>query len=112
MKRIQCLKDFNIIEETFPIPTDFFEYLKNEFRSLYEYLSNGEEMKDFILLPHQAIIILDNKKELMGFLKQYTNLEFLDEEQWKDVNILRMGVMVYEDVQLYYYCKRDNELES
>ncbi len=110
MRKIQCLKDFNQIEKVFS--SDFVQYLRNEFFSLFEYLSNGECEEDFILLPHQAIIILENKKELKGFLEQNSNLEFLDDEHWNGVSILRMGVMMYEDVQLNYYCKRDNELES
>lgn len=47
MKQIRCLKDFGAV--TSDISGNFLSYLTQEFYGLYDYLSNGEKMDEFIV---------------------------------------------------------------
>ncbi|PAE12674.1 hypothetical protein CHI02_07270 [Niallia circulans] len=68
MKRIQCLKDFNnFVGE---IPNEFLNYLNCEFYSLYEYLSDGEGIEEFLLDNHQAMIFQLEDIQLHYFLRE------------------------------------------
>jgi hypothetical protein len=110
MKRIQCLKDFNEIEGQFP--NSFVEYLKSEFYGLYEYLSNGEKIEDFLLMSYQSIIILDDKEELVKVIQNKIELEFVEEVNLKDIVILRIGVRNLDDIQLQYTLFECNTIEE
>lgn len=91
------------------------QYLEEEFYYLYEYLSNGERIEDFQLLPNQSMILLNNKEELEKVIQNKIELEFLDEVNLKDnIVILRIGMRNLEDIQLYYtlfkYSMREDEI--
>ncbi|WP_374717475.1 hypothetical protein [Neobacillus sp.] len=101
MIKISSLKDFIYIEEKFPI--QFTEYLKEEFYSLYEYLSNGEKIEDFLLPLHLYMLVLEEEYELNALLKNKMELEFIDEETLINFTILRIGVKQVEDIQLHYW---------
>lgn len=99
MRKIQCLKDFNQVERVFP--SDFVQYLRNEFFSLYEYLSNGEGEEDFILPLHQSIVIMEESIELEKTLA--SNPEYIEEVPLEVSRCLRIGIYYSEDVHLHYY---------
>ncbi|MCY8921145.1 hypothetical protein [Bacillus atrophaeus] len=99
MRNIQCLKDFNQIEKVYP--SDFIQYLRNEFFSLFEYLSNGESEDDFILPLYQSIVIMEESIELENSLA--SNLEYIEEISLVVTSCLRIGIYNSEDVQLHYY---------
>ncbi|MGC7929579.1 hypothetical protein ACP3VS_13235 [Lysinibacillus sp. VIII_CA] len=99
MRTIQCLNDFNQIEMVFP--SDFVLYLRNEFFSLYEYLSNGEGEEDFILPLHQSIVIIEKSIEFEKILA--SNPEYIEEIPLEVTRCLRIGIYNSEDVQLHYY---------
>jgi hypothetical protein len=100
MKKIQQLKEFLALKHE--LQEEFAEYLEEEFFGLYEYLSNGEKVEDFILPSYQAMIILEEEEELIKLMKNPIELEFLDEVDLANIKILRIGIMRSEDVQLYY----------
>ncbi|WP_226528163.1 hypothetical protein [Metabacillus niabensis] len=103
MKKIQCLIDFNnLVDE---ISSEFLEYLNSEFYSLYEYLSNGERLEEFLLDNHQAIKIVENSKELDLLLQNTLGLEYVEEVQLKTITCLRIGIFQLEDIQLHYFLK-------
>lgn len=100
MKRIRCLSDLFELKQM--VQKDFGEYLEEEFYGLYEYLSNGEQVDEFVLAPYQAMIILEEKGELKKLLSNPLELEFQEEVKFKNSMVLRIGVLGAEDVQLCY----------
>ncbi|AOY05578.1 hypothetical protein [Bacillus subtilis] len=104
MKKIRCLEDFEAIASV--ISGNFLSYLKQEFYGLYDYLSNGEKIDEFILESNQAMILLEEREELNEFLKSFRlNLEFMEEVKLKNFTFLRIGIFCDEDVQLCYAVK-------
>jgi hypothetical protein len=104
MKRIQRLKDFKTIEGEFS--KELVGYLEEEFFGLYEYLSNGEKVEDFILPSYQAMIILEEEEELNQLIQNSMELEFMEEDYLKEIVILRIGMRSWDDIQLFYYKKQ------
>lgn len=90
-----------MVKESFPVEVS--EYLKEEFHSLYDYLSNGEGIEIFSLDTHQAMIILENKDELTNILNMTFAIEYIEELRLETIAIQRIGIYSAEDVQLYYY---------
>jgi hypothetical protein len=107
MKKIQQLKELLALKQE--LQEDLMQYLEEEFYGLYEYLSNGEQVNEFVLAPHQAMILLEVKEELEKLLSSPLELEFQEEVNLKYSMVLRIGVLCAEDVQLCYsmisYCK-------
>lgn len=103
MRRIRCLSELLELEKK--IPLDYMEYLKEEFYSLYNYLSNNEELEKFVLEYHLAMILLEEKGELTEILSNHLEIEFQDEVNLKNFTILRIGVLGAEDIQLCYVVK-------
>ncbi|MFJ7725884.1 hypothetical protein ACIQXV_06935 [Neobacillus sp. NPDC097160] len=103
MKKIRCLSE--LLELKQKIQKDFGEYLEEEFYGLYEYLSNGEKVDEFVLAPYQAMILLEGKEELNKLLSNPLELEFREEVNLKDSMVLRIGILSAEDVQLCYKIK-------
>lgn len=106
MKRIHCLKDFNNLVGEFP--NEFLDYLNCEFYSLYEYLSNGEKLVNFILPDYQNMVILEGEDEINNLLSHTLDLEFVEEVELSEVIIIRIGINYDEDIQLNYAIKRGN----
>lgn len=103
MKKIQRLKDFKTIEGE--LSKELVKYLEEEFFGLYEYLSNGEKVEDFILPSYQAMIILEKEEELNQLIQNSMELEFMEEVYLKEMVILRIGMRSWDDIQLFYYKK-------
>lgn len=103
MKRIQCLTDLNNLAGD--IPDELLNYLSSEFSNLYEYLSNGEGTEEFLLENHQAIIIVEDSKELDILLQNRLELEYVEEIQLNSSLCLRIGISQLENIQLHYYLK-------
>ena len=103
MKRIRCLSE--LLELKQKIQKDLGDYLEGEFYDLYEYLSNGEQADEFVLAPHQTMILLEGKEELHNILSNPLDLEFQEEIKLEDSMVLRTGVFSAEDVQLCYKVK-------
>jgi|GEM_PF-5323124 hypothetical protein len=103
MKKIQRLKDFKTIEGE--LSKELVKYLEEEFFGLYEYLSNGEKVEDFILPSYQAMIILEKEEELNQLIQNSMELEFMEEDYLKEMVILRIGMRSWDDIQLFYYKK-------
>ncbi|WP_226668728.1 hypothetical protein [Metabacillus litoralis] len=104
MKKIKCLNEFNNLIEV--LPTEFIDYLNCEFYHLYEYLSNNEKLEDFILPSYQNMVILESEEEINNILINTLDLEFIEEVELKEVTIIRIGIICYEDIQLHYVEKR------
>ena len=104
MKRIRCLSE--LLELKQKIQKDLGKYLEEEFYDLYEYLSNGEQVDEFVLAPYQAMILLEEKEELNKLLSNPFELEFQEEVNLKNSMVLRIGVLSAEDVQLCYAIKK------
>lgn len=102
MKRIQCLKDLNNLAGD--IPDELLNYLRSEFYSLYEYLSNGEKIEEYKLPMYQVMVVLENKRELDLLFKKTSEieLEFIDEVHLVNIYIKRIGIQSYQDIQLHY----------
>jgi hypothetical protein len=103
MKKIRCLSE--LLELKQKIQKDFAEYLEEEFYGLYEYLSNGEQMDEFVLAPYQAMILLEEKGELNKLLSNSLELEFQEEVNLEKSMVLRIGILSAQDVQLCYKIK-------
>lgn len=103
MERIQCLSE--LLELKQKIQKDLGDYLEGEFYDLYEYLSNGEQVDELVLAPHQTMILLEEKEELHNILSNLLDPEFQEEVRLRDSKVLRIGVFSAEDVQLYYAIK-------
>ncbi|MCY8972165.1 hypothetical protein [Bacillus atrophaeus] len=103
MKRIQCLKDLNKLSGD--IPDKLVNYLSSEFYSLYDYLSNGEKIEEFLLENHQAILIVEDIEELDLLLQNRLELEYVEEVQLNSTLCLRIGIYQLGDIQLHYYFK-------
>ncbi|WP_440614944.1 hypothetical protein [Bacillus subtilis] len=103
MKKIQQLKELIALKQE--LQEDLMQYLEEEFYGLYEYLSNGEQVDEFVLAPHQAMILLEERGELNNLLSNPLELEFQEEVNLKNSMVLRIGVLCAEDVQLYYAVK-------
>lgn len=101
MKKIQQLRELLALKSE--IQEDIVNYLEMEFRGLYEYLSNGEEVEDFILPTYQAMIILEDTNELTRLMVNEMGIEFKEEVNIKNLIILRIGIMNDEDIQLHYF---------
>ncbi|WP_212139247.1 hypothetical protein [Cytobacillus solani] len=106
MKKIQCLKELNEIKGEFP--DALIEYLMNEFYSLYEYLSNGQKIEEFMLPAYQVMVIIESQRELNTLLKRFWELEFVDEISLVNMTIKRIGINSLEDIQLNYVIKSYN----
>lgn len=106
MKKIQCLKELNEIKGEFP--DALIEYLMNEFYSLYEYLSNGEKIEEFMLPAYQVMVIIESQRELNTLLKRFWELEFVEEISLVNMTIQRIGINSLEDIQLNYVIKSYN----
>ncbi|MCW8787877.1 MULTISPECIES: hypothetical protein [Bacillus] len=104
MKRIQCLKDLNNLAGD--ISDDFLDYLSCEFYSLYEYLSNGEKLVNFLLPKYQNMLILEGEDEINNFMNHSLDLEFVEEVELNEATIIRMGKNIDEDIQLNYAMKK------
>lgn len=103
MKRIQRLTDLYDLAED--IPDELLNYLRSEFSHLYEYLSNGERIEEFLLENHQAILIVEDSKELDLLVQNRLELEYVEEIQLKSSVCLRIGIPQLEDIQLHFYLK-------
>ncbi|MBS4223838.1 hypothetical protein [Lederbergia citrea] len=110
MKRIQNQKELLALKEE--LQGGIMQYLEEEFFGLYEYLSNGEQIEDFLLMPYQSIIILDNKEELVKVVQNKIELEFMEEVNLNDRVILRIGIRRLDDIQLHYTLFECNMLEE
>jgi len=105
MKKMQRLKDLLALKQE--LQENLMQYLEEEFFSLYEYLSNGEDIEDFILPFYQAMIILEEEKELLKLIQNQMEVEYMEEAYLKDTVILRIGMRQYEDIQLCYFIYKD-----
>lgn len=103
MKKIQQLKELIALKQE--LQEDLMQYLEEEFYGLYEYLSNGELVEEFVLASHQAMILLEEKGELNNLLSNPLELEFQEEVNLKNSKVLRIGVLHAEDIQLCYVIK-------
>ena len=103
MKRIQCFTDLNNLEGEIPI--EFLQYLNSEFNCLYEYLSNGEELDNFILGKYQNMVILEGNDEIKKFSLNNLDMEFIEEVKLNQITIIRIGLNCDEDIQLHYAIK-------
>lgn len=103
MKRIQCLSELLEIKQK--IQQDLAEYLEEEFIGLYDYLSNGEQVDEFVLEPHQAMLLLEKKEELDKLQCNYSDMEFMEEVKLKSSTLYRIGILNAEDIQLCYKIK-------
>ncbi|NEY18566.1 hypothetical protein G4D61_01100 [Bacillus ginsengihumi] len=101
MKKIQQLRELLALKSE--IQKDIADYLETEFWDLYEYLSNGEKVEDFILPYYQAMIILEDTEELNQLMINEMEIEFKEEVILKSLTILRIGIMNDEDIQLHYF---------
>lgn len=110
MKEIRCLSE--LIELRQKIQNDLGEYLAEEFYGLYEYLSNGEKIENFLLMPYQSIIILENEEELVKVIENKIELEFTEEVNLKGKVILRIGLRNMDDIQLHYTIFECNMMEG
>lgn len=110
MRGICCLSE--LLELKHKTQKDFGEYLEEEFYGLYEYLSNGEKIEDFILMPYQSIIILDNEEELVKLIQNKLELEFMEEVNLKGKFIYRIGLRSLDDIQLHYTAFECNMMEE
>jgi len=104
MKRIQRLKELNNLAGD--ISDEFLDYLSNEFYSLYEYLSNGEKLIDFLLPDYQNMVILEEEDEINSFLNHTLDIEFIEELELNGATIIRIGINIDEDIQLTYAMKK------
>ncbi|PLV31801.1 hypothetical protein BSP4_43400 [Bacillus subtilis subsp. subtilis] len=100
MREIRCLKDFESVASK--INDKFLVYLKQEFYGLYEYLSNGEKIEDFLLIPYESMIILEDKEELDKVIENKMGLEFIEKLHLNNKVVLRIGIRSFEDIQLHY----------
>ncbi len=73
------------------------EYLEEQFQGMYEYLSNGERVEEFLLLSHQAMIILEVEEEFAKIIQNSMDIEEIDEPL-----IMRIGVRHWNEIQLHY----------
>ncbi|MGD6960057.1 hypothetical protein ACQCWA_20895 [Rossellomorea aquimaris] len=103
MKKIQQLKELLALKQE--LREDLMQYLEEEFYGLYEYLSNGEQVDEFVLETQQAMILLEEKGELNILLSNPLELEFQEEVNLKNSRVLRIGVLSAEDIQLCYVLK-------
>jgi hypothetical protein len=103
MKRIQRLSE--LLELKQKIQKDLAEYLEEEFIGLYDYLSNGEQVDEFVLEPHQAMVLLEEKEEFKELQCNYFDTEFMEEVKLKSSTVYRIGILNAEDVQLCYKIK-------
>jgi hypothetical protein len=103
MKNVHRLKDIKKFEHEYP--KEFNDYIEEEFFNIYEYLSNGEKVEDFMLLSHESLVILEEEKELKKVLQNQVELEFVEEIKLESINISRIGLMRSNEVQLCYYFK-------
>lgn len=102
MKMIYCLKDLNNLAGD--LPNEMVKYLRSEFSSLFEYLSNGEEIQEFKLPTYQAMVVIENEKELDMLFKKTSEieLEFIDGIHLENIYIKRIGIQNFQDIQLHY----------
>lgn len=100
MIKIQQLKEILVLKQE--LKEDFVHYLEEEFYGLYEYLSNGELVEEFVLAPHQAMLLLEEKEVINNLLSNPLELEFQEEVNLENSRVLRIGVICAEDVQLCY----------
>lgn len=110
MKKIQQLKELLALKQE--LQEDLMQYLEEEFYGLYEYLSNGEKIEDFLLMPYQSIIILENVEELVKVIQNKIELEFTEEVNLNGKVILRIGVRTLDDIQLHYTLFECNMMEE
>lgn len=103
MKKIQQLKELLALKQE--LREDLMQYLEEEFYGLYEYLSNGEQVDEFVLETHQAMTLLEEKGELNILLSNPLELEFQEEVNLNNSRVLRIGVLSAEDIQLCYVLK-------
>jgi hypothetical protein len=103
MKYVHRLKDIKKFERAYP--KEFYDYIKEEFFNIYDYLSNGEKVEDFKLLSHESLVILEEEKELKKILQNQVELEFVEEFELESINISRIGLMKSNEVQLCYFFK-------
>lgn len=99
MKRITRYSELQSIKED--IPREIGEFLDREFQGLYEYLNKGEEVEQFLLLPYQAMIILEEERELKKLLSNPIEIEYVEEVL--ESTLLRIGVRNGDEIQLCYY---------
>ncbi|MDM5293221.1 hypothetical protein QUF81_08465 [Peribacillus simplex] len=85
--------------------------MEEEFYGLYEYLSNGGKIEDFLLMLYQSIIILDDEEELVKVIQNKLELEFM-EVNLKGKFIFRIGVRNLDDIQLHYTVFECNMMEE
>ncbi len=103
MKKIQQIKELLALKQE--LQKDLMQYIEEEFFGLYEYLNNGEKLGDFILPDYQNMVILEGDEEINKILNQTLDMEFVEEIVLNQVVILRIGLNVDEDIQLYYAIK-------
>ena len=103
MKKIQRLKDVLALKQE--LQEDLMQYLEVEFFNLYEYLSNGEKVEDFILSFYQNMVILEGDIEFNKLLSNTLEVEFIEEVNLQSITIYRMGLDTIEDIQLCYAIK-------
>lgn len=101
MKRIQCLTDLNNLAAD--IPDELVNYLCSEFYSLYEYLSNGEGIKEFHLESYQALVLVEGAKEFNLLMQNQSELEYVEEVKLNTGSCLRTGIYRLGEVQLHYF---------
>jgi sRNA-binding regulator protein Hfq len=105
MKRIQNIKELLALKQE--LPDEFIKYLEDEFLGLYEYLSNGEQLDEFVLESYQAMILLEEEEELQKLIGNPLDIEFIEEVILKSFTISRIGLFSIEDVQLCYALKNN-----
>ncbi|MGP4107945.1 hypothetical protein [Virgibacillus sp. L01] len=100
MKKIHSYSELQIIKQRFC--REVADYLEEEFKDLYEYLSNGQGVDEFILPDHQTMVILELDEEFKKVIQKSLDMEYMEEVYMKDVLILRIGIRNLEEVQLHY----------
>ena len=100
MKKIRSYQE--LLNAKRELPSEFAKYIEEEFQALYEYLSNGESVREFLLPSHQEVLILESKEEVETILGKTSDIEFIEEVKLQSEIILRIGIFQIEEVQLCY----------
>lgn len=100
---VKEIKNYNdLLMAKNELPVEFAKYIEEQFKAVYEYLNDGEEIREFILPIQNTMIILESKVEFNIITENNIFLEYVEKVNQSGTTFLRLGVYQGDEVQLYY----------
>jgi len=98
MKVIQTMNDIEYMKASSLFPTSLLTIVERDFLLFYEAEGNDEEVTEFQLPNHQALLIAENEEDVHEVTRNPLDIEYIEQEQQH----FKIGKRNDQEIQFVY----------